>query len=142
MNTKGFTLLTLIIVVVIIGLLTFIAIPNFINMQTKAKEASVKSDCCALQQAVEKFGVLNGAFPESITDSLPDGKTVFDLLPEGNSLVNPFDKNLVNPVNGNAEKIGEIGYRPNCQDEVAVGYFITGVGKTAGTTIITLTCGP
>ena len=63
-NRKGFTLIELMIVVVIIGILAAIAIPNFIQMQSRAKEASVKGNAHSLQLAVEDFAVVNdGTLP-------------------------------------------------------------------------------
>jgi type IV pilus assembly protein PilA len=45
MNKKGFTLIELLVVIVIIGILVAIALPNFIRIKDKAKEAEVKQNC-------------------------------------------------------------------------------------------------
>ncbi len=122
------------IVVVIIGILASIAIPNFIGMNMRAKEARVKSCCHTVQLAVEDFAVQNGGVYPADTDpdTTPLVETVVDLLPNAALLENPFTKVLSVPLSlGAAANPGEVGYVP----VAGVGglneaYTITGFGRT------------
>jgi len=59
-SEKAFTLIELMVVVVIIGILAAIAIPNFLRMQNRAKESDVKSVAHAVLLAVEEFKTTPG----------------------------------------------------------------------------------
>lgn len=59
---KGFTLIELLIVVAIIGILAAIAVPNFLNAQTRAKIAKVQGDFKALATALEMYRLDNGRY--------------------------------------------------------------------------------
>lgn len=65
MKTKGFTLIELLIVVAIIGILAAIAIPNFLQAQTRAKVAKVEADFRTIALALESYCVDNQYYPPS-----------------------------------------------------------------------------
>jgi type IV pilus assembly protein PilA len=81
-DARGFTLIELMIVVVIIGILASIVVPKFANGKERAVVASMKSDLRNLVSAEEAYysnGVVyyNGALPNAaIPYNTSDGVTV------------------------------------------------------------------
>lgn len=126
-NSKGFSLIELMIVVVIIGILAAVAIPNYISMQNRAKEASVKANAHSVQLVVEDYSVRhNGIYPAlvDITAALFPGGTYPD---------NPFTGAAIT-IAAPAFSQGNVGFA------IAAGiYTIEGYGETA--TVLTLSNG-
>jgi prepilin-type N-terminal cleavage/methylation domain-containing protein len=143
MKARGFTLIELMIVVVVIGILAVLVIPIFSRMVARSKEAAVKSNCHTVQLAAEDFAVQNGGVyaADVGADVTPSGQTITDMLPGAALLENPFTKAATEPVDGVAANAGETAYTPIIQNVVNVGYSITGVGKEANSVIITLSSG-
>lgn len=69
---KGFTLIELLIVVAIIAILAAIAIPNFLEAQTRAKVSRVKADIRTVATGLEAYRVDHNHYPVDTRDSGPD----------------------------------------------------------------------
>ena len=61
--SRGFTLIELLIVVAVIAILAAIAVPNFLEAQTRAKVGRSLNDLRALATAVEIYRIDHNAYP-------------------------------------------------------------------------------
>ena len=76
---KGFTLIELLIVVAIIAILAAIAVPNFLEAQTRAKVSRVKSDLRTFATALESYHIDHNKYPynRAILDYQGSGYAVY-----------------------------------------------------------------
>lgn len=67
-RSDGFTLVEILIVIVIIGLLAAIAIPQFITYRNQAVDAQLKSDLRNAAVAVESYFTKKSVYPASLAE--------------------------------------------------------------------------
>ncbi len=97
-NSKGFTLVELLIVIVILGILAAIVIARFAGATKETKEASLKGNLRTIRSSLEiyKANSKSNNYPEALddlwkgTNSDVDSKTFLERIP-----VDPFYKSKV-----------------------------------------------
>jgi general secretion pathway protein G len=67
-STRGFTLVELLIVIIIIAVLAAIAIPKFANTSIRSKESALKADLKLYRNAITTYQNDTGAYPSSLSD--------------------------------------------------------------------------
>ena len=77
---KGFTIVELLIVIVVIGILAAITIVAYNGIQQRARDATRTSDIAAIQKALEMYRADNGAYPSIHTDNYGRGLSELSTL--------------------------------------------------------------
>lgn len=71
-NQKGFTLIEIIAVLVILGVLAAVAVPKYVDMMGQAKKSAVQGEVAEMKStlnlAYAKLYLANGAAPTAATD--------------------------------------------------------------------------
>lgn len=126
-NEKGFSLIELLIVVVVIGIIAAIAIPNLLSSRRSSNEASAISALRTIHQAQLTYQSTVGAGNFA-------GNTAFG---DASGLTALRDNNLVDSVLGSGTKSGynfQTGSRPKSSTEPATFWASTAPTTASGVT--------
>jgi general secretion pathway protein G len=70
---SGFTLIELMVVMLIIGVLMAIAVPNYVSAIKSAKEAVLKEDLHVIRNAIDSYTMDKQKAPQSLQDLVEGG---------------------------------------------------------------------
>jgi general secretion pathway protein G len=103
-NRRGFTLVELAIVVLVIGILAAVAAPKMSNSANTARENATKQSLSVLRDAIEYYKAQNGSNPALASNSAPLAPYLNGPFPAAqvgtnqNALVGPTTQNPITSV--------------------------------------------
>ncbi len=119
---KGFTLIELLIVVAIIAVLAAIAVPNFLEAQTRSKVSRTKNDLRTMATAMEAYYVDNNSYTRDSDSSL-------DFLDCGDKALDPSNPDFGHCANGALTLTTPIAYMTSLlEDPFVVNIEVEGAG--------------
>ncbi|MHB9133264.1 MAG: type II secretion system protein [Armatimonadota bacterium] len=75
LSRRGFTLIEMLIVIVVIAILALIVIPRLMSAGRKAKEATLKANLQQLRNAIGQFEADCGVYPTNLNDLVAGSET-------------------------------------------------------------------
>jgi prepilin-type N-terminal cleavage/methylation domain-containing protein len=124
-NQRGFTLIELLIVVAIIAILAAIAVPNFLEAQTRAKVARVLNDQRTMATAMEAYFIDNGQY-------IKDSDSSLDLAELGQDAATPFTAAYGGAANGALSLTTPIAYLTSLLEDPFGGKVVVAGGGAIG----------
>ncbi len=86
----GFTLLELLIVIVIIGILALLIIPNITSAPKKARDTKRKTDITTVRKGLEEYFVNNNVYPAALSDLTTGSAPIIKTLPTDPKNSSPY----------------------------------------------------
>lgn len=100
LNKKGFTLIEMLVVIVVLGILGAISYPFYLNVVEKSRYAEAKAYLGSLRSHIQQYKLENGKYP---ADTLPDRRISQDIpwsTKNKNPWGSPYDYNHWSVGNG------------------------------------------
>lgn len=82
-NSKAFTLVEILIVVVILGILAAIVVPQFTNATQDAQKGNMKAQIKSLQNQIELYRARENNYPDFTTDGWGDATAGTGMIGKG-----------------------------------------------------------
>lgn len=138
MDNKGFTLLELLIVVVILGILALISASVMLNATHKAKDGAVKAHISAAASSLLTAMTVEERTPlEAINIKIVELNNMDGIEDSGDEAKSPFDNTLDAFVDGNTGDKGQVALDGDAEDYITIRGF--GINGSEGDPIATKT---
>ena len=142
-NSRGFTLVEILIVVIILGILAAIVIPQFTNASNDARNNSVASTLQTMRGQIELFKIQHADTAPKDFTALPlcltNKTTAADTTGTGGAgTLGPYVQSFpVNPVNGSATVAGAFAAGVGWVYTASGGQYTVQAVNTGGTGVLT-----